>query len=367
MKSEGVQLLGLGTAVPSAATSQADALELALRLSPPPTDDVRRQVELIYGRSGVESRATTASLSVTGAETGESEDSFCPASLRQPQGPGTAARMMIYQRRATPLAIESSRKALAESGLAPSAITHLVTASCTGFAAPGWDVAVIEALGLSRQTLRTNVGFMGCHGAINALRVGSAFAGADSGARVLVCCTEICSVHFRYNARPDQIVANALFADGSGAVVLGAGSGGTPVVASTASRLIEDSQGQMGWSVGDHGFEMSLGIELPGTIRRHAAGWLEAWLGSQELKVGDIRSWAVHPGGPKILGAVAESLGLAGDDLGASRAVLARHGNMSSPTVLFILEELKRRTNLGLPCVMLSFGPGIAAEAILLR
>ncbi|MBS0191664.1 MAG: type III polyketide synthase [Phycisphaerales bacterium] len=358
-------ILGLGTATPRADTSQEEALALALKLSPAETEDARRQIELIYRRSGVERRATTASLSVQ--ESGEC--GFSPASLRQPLGPGTAARMAIYRLRAMPLAVESSRLALLDCAMEPSSITHLVTASCTGFAAPGWDVEVVDALGLPRNILRTNVGFMGCHGAINAIRVARAFAAADPAARVLVCCTEICSVHFRYKPRPDQAVANALFADGSAAVVVGQPRGkpgrGGLVLRDTASCILPDSQDQMGWSVGDHGFEMSLGIELPATIRRSAGLWLREWLGANKLEIGSIRRWAVHPGGPKILSAVAEALELRGSELEASKGVLARHGNMSSPTVLFILDELQKRNTPGGPGVLLSFGPGIAAEAIL--
>lgn len=361
-------ILGLGTATPGESYPQEFALDLALRLSPPESDDQRRQVELIYRRSGVSTRGATATVpSDHAGDSRASNGHFAPATDHAPFGPRTSDRMSMYVQRAAPLALASSGAALADANVRAGEITHLVTASCTGFSAPGWDVDLIERLGLPRSTLRTNVGFMGCHAAINALRVADAFCRADASARVLVCCAEICSIHFKYGASPDQVVANALFADGAASAVVGPAREGRARIVSSASRLVAESRDQMGWAVGDHGFEMHLGIELPGTIRRHAGDWLNSWFDSQGLKSGDIRSWAVHPGGPKILGAVEEALQLERGTLEVSRRVLARHGNMSSPTVLFILDELRKAGPLEVPCVMLSFGPGVAAEAILLR
>ncbi|MBX3389614.1 MAG: type III polyketide synthase [Phycisphaeraceae bacterium] len=377
MKSDDPAILGLGVAAPDRPFSQEEALTLALELSPPETEDQRRQIELIYRRSGVDFRGTEAAHSVSASGTQSDAPSFAPASLRCPSGPGTAARMAIYAKRATSLAIRSTRAALADSRVHPGEITHLVSASCTGFASPGWDIDLVEALGLPRTVQRTNVGFMGCHAAINALRLAEAFSRADKAARVLVCCTEVCSVHFRYDARPDQVVANALFADGSSAAVVGAWGGAWggvgageaefACVSSTSSRLIEDSRDQMGWAVGDHGFEMNLGIELTGTIRRRAGEWVREWLDSEELTIEEVGSWAVHPGGPKILSAIGEALCLPGCALDASRQVLGLHGNMSSATVLFVLEAMRSRRELRLPCVLMSFGPGITAEGLLLR
>jgi len=367
MNSDHPAILGIGTAAPDRPFSQEEALSLALELSPPETDDRRRQIEMIYRRSGVDSRGTEAAHSVSAIEDSAGAPSFSPASLNCPSGPGTAARMAIYSKRATALALRATQAAMADAAVSAESVTHLVTVSCTGFASPGWDFEVVDKLGLSRGVRRTNVGFMGCHAAINALRVAEAFVRADRKARVLVCCTEVCSVHFRYDARPDQVVANALFADGSGAAVIGASSAKLPRIASTSSCIIDGSRDQMGWAVGDHGFEMNLGIELPGTIQRHAGEWARTWLAEQGLTIEQVASWAVHPGGPKILTAVAEALGLPSASLDVSKQVLSSRGNMSSATVLFILAALRSSERLQLPCVLMSFGPGITAEALLLK
>ena len=135
-------------------------------------------------------------------------------------GPSTSQRMAFYEQSATQLAVAAARHALADSGMRAEDITHIVTATCTGFSAPGFDLGVVEQLPLSRGVQRTQVGFMGCHAGLNALRVAQAYCKADARANVLVCATEICSLHFQYSEQPQTIVSNALFADGAAAVVV---------------------------------------------------------------------------------------------------------------------------------------------------
>jgi predicted naringenin-chalcone synthase len=361
-------ILGLGCAAPALRQSQELALAKSLEISPARTEDERRWIEAIFRRSGVQSRGV-AGVETDGRDGPATDPLFLlrAATDTEPFGASTGERMREYAARATALSTRSARAALEDAGVAPGRITHLVTASCTGFSAPGWDLEIMERLGIEPSVLRTHVGFMGCHAAINALRVADAFCRSDAQARALVCCTEICSIHYQYAARPDQVVANSLFADGSASVVVGQGSGGIAKIGPTASCILPDSGGQMGWMIGNHGFEMNLGTELPATIRTHAGPWLGAWLDRTGMGLSGVRSWAVHPGGPKVLSAVAEAAGLAGGELAASRAVLAAHGNMSSATVLFILDQLRQSPDgFTSPTVMLSFGPGVAAEAVLL-
>jgi predicted naringenin-chalcone synthase len=241
--------------------------------------------------------------------------------------------------------------------------------SCTGFVAPGIDVALIHGTGMAPTVQRTHVGYMGCHGALNGLRIARAFTGAESDARVLLCAVELCSLHFHYGWNPSKMIANALFGDGAAAVV-GVSASAAPAdawqVAATGSCLVPDSAGVMTWTIGDHGFEMTLAKQVPGLIAKHLRPFLHDWLGRQGVRLEEVRSWAVHPGGPRILSAVEEGLGLRREALAASRAVLAECGNMSSPTLLFILDRL-RREGAGRPCVLLGFGPGLTAEAALVR
>jgi predicted naringenin-chalcone synthase len=162
------------------------------------------------------------------------------------------------------------------------------------------------------------------------------------------------------------MVANALFADGAAAVVAaGDAPAGTWRVAAHGSFVIPDSADAMSWAVGNHGFSMTLSKKVPELISRNLRPWLEGWLRTLDRDPGEIKSWAVHPGGPKILDVVEDVLELGRGALVASREVLANYGNMSSPTTLFILDRL-RRERAPLPCVALGFGPGLAVEAALM-
>jgi predicted naringenin-chalcone synthase len=450
---------GLGTAHPPAALTPDDGLALARHMAGP---DVRTSDWLgpIYANSGARSRFQVIGGAVVRDilnGTTESGSPFLPTAANEGVGPTTAERMAIYAEEAGPLAVRAAAAALAESGFAAESITHLITVSCTGFVAPGVDFALICELGLPPTVARTHVGFMGCHGALNGLRVAHAFARADPAARVLVCAVELCSLHYYYGSAADKLIANAIFADGAAAVVgcgsaerptpqpppcregvnsgkpswdlpdgtelrrsssplpagtgvggvgptdaargssaeseeatpeftpslqgggwgvgfFGAGRAGLPdpaesrsspwSLAASGSCLVPGSAAQMGWTVGDHGFEMTLSRRVPGLIAAHLRPWLESWLRAAGLALADVKSWAVHPGGPKIVSAVEESLQLSADALAPSRSVFADYGNMSSPTVLFIVQRLRER-NAPRPCVALGFGPGLVAEAAL--
>jgi predicted naringenin-chalcone synthase len=226
-------------------------------------------------------------------------------------------------------------------------------------------MALVEELGLPRSTERTHIGFMGCHGALNAIRVAAALTREDPGAVPLVCAVELCTLHFAYGWDPDMLVANALFSDGAAALV-GRSQGGPGGwrVAATGTFLMPDSEDAMTWRIGDHGFRMTLSARVPELIERHLHAWMCGWLHHNGLRIGDIRSWAVHPGGPRILDSVSRALEL---DEGAtlhSREVLKTCGNMSSATVAFIIDAI-RSGGEAAPCVALAFGPGLAVEATL--
>lgn len=360
---------GIGTATPPDAVSSDDGLRLARVLAGP---DVRASTWLtpVYANSGVATRFQVIGGPVVRDAlegTTVSGSPFLPTPANEGIGPTTGERLRVYAAEAGPLAVRAAADAVRESGFAPGSLTHLVTVSCTGFAAPGVDLALIRGLGLRPTVERTHVGFMGCHGALNGLRVASAFATADPAARVLVCAVELCSLHYYYGSQADKLIANAIFADGAAAVVGGGPAGGGDWrLAASGSCLIPESAADMGWVVGDHGFEMTLSRRVPGQITAHLRPWLEGWLGGHGLTPAGVGTWAVHPGGPKILAAVEEALALPAAALAASRGVYAEHGNMSSPTVLFVLDRLRRAAALR-PCVALGFGPGLVAEAALLR
>lgn len=354
---------GFGTATPAHRIAQDRAAAQAKAFGDY-TGRQARLLEALYQRSRVKTRGSV--LLEPGSD--GIRQSFFPASGHAAdRGPTTRERLERYAQDAPPLARTASERALQAARMPAQEITHLVTVSCTGFAAPGVDIRLTKELGLPPTVERTHVGFMGCHGALNGLRVAAALAQQDPRARVLVCAVELCSLHFRYGWDEDGLVANALFADGAAACVITSSDGAALglQVRATGSCLVPDSEEAMGWRIGDHGFEMRLDPSVPELIARHLQPWLAGWLSRQGLSIGQVGSWAIHPGGPRIIRSVVAGLGLPEAAAEVSRAVLAEHGNMSSPTVLFILQRLQQLGS-PMPTVALAFGPGLVAEAVLL-
>lgn len=359
-----LSILGMGTAVPTYFLTQERAAALAVESS---GADARQAkiLSAVYRKSGV---STRRSVLLAENDVPDRDGVFAGRNGNPAGGPTTLERMTCYRDHAPALAVQASEKAIAAAGIDAGQVSHLITVSCTGFAAPSIDVAVIRSLSLPRTVQRTHVGFMGCHGALNGLQVAHSIVQSDPEATVLLCAVELCSLHVQYGWDPDCLIANALFADGAAALVA------TSEVEkqerrgwnlrATGSCLIEGSEDVMQWHVGDHGFRMTLSARVPELIRSHLGGWLEEWLSGQGLRLGDVRSWAVHPGGPRVLDSVEAALELSQEDTRCSRDVLANHGNMSSPTLLFILGELRQRGARG-PCVALGFGPGLVVEAAL--
>ncbi len=358
-------ILGIGTATPSRSISQEEAAILAKHFCCRNPEE-EKFLETLYERTSVRRRSSV----LLEAGGGERAQPFFSSMVEGEwgRGPTTEERMDRYAREAGPLACEAARRALRDAKAKPVEISHLITVSCTGFRAPGTDILLIKALGLSPSVARSHVGFMGCHGALNGVRIAKGFAEAEPRSLILLCAVELCSLHFFCGWEPEKVVANGLFADGAAALV---GSKATLTtrhrwkVKSSGSFLFPESEEAMSWRIGNYGFEMTLSPEVPERIARHLRLWIEKWLGQNRLKLSQIRSWAVHPGGPKILEAAALSLGLSQERVVPSREILAEYGNMSSPTVLFVIQRL-RSQNSPRPCVVLGFGPGLAVEAALI-
>ena len=359
-------IAGIGTALPEGSIVQGDAAELACRLSAGSPAEARL-VRALYKRSAVGRRHSVLLQPGPGGNTGQTFFARTGEGSAD-HGPTTRARMEVYQRETAGLALRACGAALEQAGVEAGAITHLITVSCSGFAAPGTDLALIEGLGLPRGVARTHVGFMGCHGAFNALRVADGFVAADAAARVLICAVELCSLHFQYQATREQHVANALFADGAGAIVgqREAPAGGGWRFTAGGSTIFAASAEAMTWRIGDHGFVMTLSARVPELIGECLRPWLEEWLITNNYNIAEIKSWAIHPGGPRIVDAVETALGLEQADSALSREVLAEHGNMSSPTIIFIIKKMMEQET-ARPCVALGFGPGLAAEAMVLE
>jgi predicted naringenin-chalcone synthase len=348
-----VALLGIGTATPEHTLCQSEASELAIRFNQNQISE--RAIRALYRRSGVKTRS-----SVLANEHGQ-----LPCYDPSSNVPTTADRMCLFKEHAVPLACEAAKKAIADAEITQTQITHLITVSCTGFLAPGIDSELIKHFGLSPDVSRTNVGFMGCHAAINAITIARSFAAQDPHAMVLVCCVELCTLHFDDQPDANGHVANALFGDGAAALVIAQSTQRPIEIKGTASRIIPDTADLMSWTICDHGFRMHLSPTVPAVLSEVVPEWLDGWLGRFDRTPKEILTWAIHPGGPRILGTLQSALDLANDQTQVSRDILEKQGNMSSTTLLFILEKLIK-LDAPLPLVALAFGPGLAAEGLLL-
>ncbi len=359
------------TKIPEQTILQTDAARLAQGWGV--SQRWNRMLPALYRKSGVRRRSSVL-LGPPNDDVFARQSFYRVATPGDSLGPTTAERMQAYEAHAGQLLHRAACEVVDEMQGGRESITHLVTVSCTGFCAPGIDYQLVESLGLSPHVERVHVGFMGCHGLINGIRVATALVQADPRARVLVGAVELCSLHQQYSEDSEQLVASALFSDGAACLLVEAGTeeqeasaaSGWEIVSSLSCRLSQTAD-LMAWKIGNHGFQMTLSPRIPSVIQAELYQPLTDWLAEQKLSPRDVRGWAVHPGGPRVIDAVGESLGLETSQLQPSREVLAEFGNMSSPTVLFILQRLNPPVELGEHVVMLGFGPGLQVEALLLR
>lgn len=361
-----LSILGIGTAVPSDCVSQEKSLQVAKKLVGNNTElaDMLGRLypatRIAQRHSAIDPKWATAILS-NGPASSRVIDKLCEGG-----GPSTAIRLKLIEEAAGELAEEAACRALSESGYSPDDVTHLITVSSTVGTSPGLDIELIQRLGLRDSVARTNVGMMMCQASLNGLRVANSFATADRSAVILMVVLEICSVHYDLDPQPKKLVSNAIFGDGAAALV-GTSSISTDwSVERSGGFLLRSARDGLRVAFGDHGLDIQLSTRVPGIIEQHLRQLVDDWLDEVGLAANDIQSWAVHPGGPKILEAAAAALDLQDDLLAASWDILERYGNMSSPTVLFILEKL-RRDNAPLPCVAIGFGPGMTVEMALIR
>lgn len=359
------RIVSIGTAVPPTRIRQEDVRELFAgqdgvdRLT-------RRRIQAVFGASAIERRHTVVDELGAGS-TGATERAFL-----RPDGtllsPTTGTRNDVYTAAAPALTAAAARSALAEGGVKASAVTHVITVSCTGFFAPGPDYRLVRDLGLPTTVERCHLGFIGCAAALPALRLATALAQSRAGAVVLVVCVELCTLHVRASADPQQIVASSVFADGAAAAVVtsdpAVGRPGGLELDRFGTALTAEGETDMVWTIGDNGFEMVLSAEVPRIIGREIRDAVTRFLGDDD----EPALWAVHPGGRSVLDRVEGGLALPPEALAASRAVLRDYGNMSSATILFILAAMLRDDAVadGARIAGLAFGPGLTVESALL-
>jgi predicted naringenin-chalcone synthase len=281
---------------------------------------------------------------------------------------GTAARIERFVEEAIPLGRDALRACLDDAGLRPSEVDALTVVSCTGYATPGLDILLARELELRRDIQRLHIGHMGCYAALPALATLADAARARDQTGLLLC-LELCSLHIQDTTHDiDQVIAHSLFSDAAAAVAVRPGGRGLQIV-DVVARTDPDSAGLMTWDVTDRGFRMGLARDVPKVLERHVGSLVRSLLDRHGLSPERVRGWAVHPGGPRILEAVATPLDLTEEDLEPSRSVLRDYGNCSSPTVLLVVQRLEERRppREGDHVVCIAFGPGLTLYAALLR
>ncbi|SNS81730.1 Predicted naringenin-chalcone synthase [Granulicella rosea] len=270
--------------------------------------------------------------------------------------PPTSQRMELFEQSA-PLLMRKVVDKLALSNEERAGITHVIVTCCTGLYAPGLDFEIVEHLGLSPGVERTMVGFMGCYAAINALKLARHIVRSDPKASVLMLNLELCTLHFQETQDLEQILSFLVFADGAAASLISAREQGL-ALDSFKAVVVPETRGLITWKIRGLGFDMLLSGQVPVALGRALHE------GELMAERDGIDLWAVHPGGRSILDAVEKGLELPPDALAASREVLSRFGNMSSATVMFVLEKIMQQARPGQRGCAMSFGPGLTAETM---
>jgi predicted naringenin-chalcone synthase len=270
--------------------------------------------------------------------------------------PGTLQRMKLFEQSA-PVLMRKVVDRLALSEQERAGITHVLVTCCTGLYAPGLDFEIVEHLGLSPGVERTMVGFMGCYAAINALKLARHIVRSEPEASVLMLNLELCTLHFQETQELEQVLSFLVFADGAAASLISAREQGF-ALDSFKAVMVPETRGLITWKIGGLGFDMLLSGQVPAQLGRA--------LQKGELMVerDKIDLWAVHPGGRSVLDAVETALELPTEALTASRGVLSQFGNMSSATVMFVLQRIMQQARPGQRGCAMSFGPGLTAETM---
>lgn len=364
-------ILGLGTAVPAYKGIQAEVG----RWMAESFDDRRlaRLIRMIHHQSGIDTRYSCTPAYHAPAR----ESRFAPGTAPE-NSATTAERMKIYEREATPLGAAAARQALANYAhkrghsveQVAECITHLLAISCTGFFAPGLDFALAKQLNLSPTVRRTLIGFMGCAATFNGLRMATEIVRSQPQARVLLVSVELCSLHCQPSADYDLLVGASIFSDGASACVVAQPTSTDDDYFSLDAfhtAVEPDTEGEMAWQIRDHGFVLRLSPQIPRHLAVAAPAGLQHLFGPTNPQF-----WAIHPGGRAIVDRLAEIFELSAETLGATRGILRQYGNMSSATILFVLQALQyklRRIAAGnghhpaqASGIAMAFGPGLVIE-----
>jgi predicted naringenin-chalcone synthase len=325
------KIISIGKALPAHRHRQEDIFDF-MQIVYAPDEATKRKLRFLYNHSGIETRySVIPDYSLPAADW-----KFYTASENLEPFPCLEQRMEWYRRQAASLSLDAIKNCIGKTG--ERNISHLITVSCTGMSAPGLDLELLDLMGLPPTTQRTSVNFMGCYAAIHAMKLADAFCKADSTANVLIVCTELCTIHFQKERTIDNITSSLLFGDGAAALLV-SGREDEPGLSIDHFYSMVSFKGKpaMAWELSSQGFLMTLSSYVTELIEEDFGGFVNDALASAGIAKKDITHWCIHPGGRKILEAVHQSLGVMDGQLDYCYDVLKQYGNMSSPTVLFVL------------------------------
>ena len=359
-------IISIGTAVPQYSAEQSTILEF---MKTAYNDDIAsRKLNILFHNSGIHTRYSV----LPDFGNNQNENSFLKVNQRVPD---VTQRLTVFKESAPTLAKAAIKGAFLKlnTNVADFKITHLITVTCTGIYAPGLDSALIELLGLPNDIFHTAINFMGCNAAFTALNLADMITKTNENARVLIVCVELCTLHFQAIDNNDNLLANTIFGDGSAAVV---------IVSEKAARrnqqsglslrgfyslLLNKGKTLMAWNITPSNFEMVLDTGIPEFIGNEVNEIVKKACKKLKTDSSSIDKWAIHPGGKKILDTIKKQMQMTDSDTQYSYKVLSEYGNMSSPTILFVLNEIMQADHSeGDTIFSIGFGPGLSIETSML-
>ena len=356
------KIISIGTALPPYKNKQDDILkfmQLVFAMSP----SENRKLRFLYHQSGIEHR-----YSVIPDYSCEIDHwNFYPQTENLEPFPSLEKRMSVFNNSAGPLSVDAIRQCT-HGKINHADITHLITVSCTGMSAPGLDLQVMELMDLPKNIYRTSVNFMGCYAAIHALKMADAICSCEKNAKVVIVCTELCTLHFQKEPSIDNITSSLLFGDGSAAALVTSDDfkkNGLHLD-NFYSEVITKGKKDMSWELSSSGFLMTLSGYVPELLEEDFSPLVARALEKAGVKKNEIGNWCIHPGGKRILDTIHRSLEFTNGELNHSYQTLNEVGNISSATILFALKKIMQQgQDPGKKIFGAAFGPGLTMETFL--
>lgn len=352
------KIISIGTALPEHSAAQSDILEFMGRAY---NDEQEfRKLKVLFHQSGIEKRHSVLT------DFGDSQPAYFKPNQNQPD---VENRMGRFKKEALDLADASIERALNKTNFQPHEITHLITVTCTGMYAPGLSAEVTRRLNLNDDIFQTSVNFIGCNAAFHALKIADLIVQSDAHNKVLIVCVELCTLHFQPKKNTDNLLSNTIFGDGAASLIMTSDKQPSPgfLIHGFYSLLKQSGSHLMGWDVNPRSFEMILSAQIPKFIGQEIDAIIRRTADYFSIRQEEVVYWAVHPGGKKILDELRKQVGLSHEDLSASYEVLRNFGNMSSPTILFVLQHLMDSApEAGKNVLAIGFGPGLTIDTSLM-